>query len=237
MGNTPIFNFPYPEPTDLVRDGAQNFEDLADAVETTISTLPPPNIQVGPFTSPKSTSNAGRRYVMPGWASFQTVNSSTNNTNLIYFVPIFLSQDTTFVTISFQATNATAATFRLGMYSADPDSGLPLTVEADHGTVATSSSGAKEITTTIPITAGTHYLAMGGSGATTVQAIDLQASWSSPFSGIATVTGSMSFVGYITSGTHPTDITTGFTNKTKSEIIPIAQNLIPHIKLKISEAA
>lgn len=40
MGTTPNFNFPYPEPTDLVRDGAQNFEDLADAVDLTIFNLP-----------------------------------------------------------------------------------------------------------------------------------------------------------------------------------------------------
>lgn len=40
MGTTPNFSFPYPEPTDLVRDGAQNFEDLADAVDSTIFNLP-----------------------------------------------------------------------------------------------------------------------------------------------------------------------------------------------------
>jgi hypothetical protein len=31
------WNLPYPAPTDLVRDGAQNFEDLADAVATGLS--------------------------------------------------------------------------------------------------------------------------------------------------------------------------------------------------------
>lgn len=40
MGTTPIYNFPYPDSTDLVRDGSQDFEDLADAVETTIDGLP-----------------------------------------------------------------------------------------------------------------------------------------------------------------------------------------------------
>jgi hypothetical protein len=36
MGNTPNNNFPFPESTDLVKDGAQAIEDLADAIDTTL---------------------------------------------------------------------------------------------------------------------------------------------------------------------------------------------------------
>lgn len=39
MPLTPKYSFPYPSSTDLVRDGAQNFEDLADAVETTVEEI------------------------------------------------------------------------------------------------------------------------------------------------------------------------------------------------------
>jgi hypothetical protein len=39
MGVTPIYDFPYPEPSDLVRDGAEAIEDLAEAVETVIAGL------------------------------------------------------------------------------------------------------------------------------------------------------------------------------------------------------
>jgi hypothetical protein len=41
MGNTPNNNFPYPEPTDLVKDGAQAIEDLADAIDTTLGVYAP----------------------------------------------------------------------------------------------------------------------------------------------------------------------------------------------------
>ena len=40
MGTTPTYSWPYPEPTDPVANGAQDIEDLALAVETTVSTLP-----------------------------------------------------------------------------------------------------------------------------------------------------------------------------------------------------
>jgi hypothetical protein len=39
MGTTPTYSWPYPEPTDPVANGAQDIEDLALAVETTVSGL------------------------------------------------------------------------------------------------------------------------------------------------------------------------------------------------------
>jgi hypothetical protein len=40
MPDTTIYDFPYPADTDLVRDGAQNFEDLAEKVEETLLAFP-----------------------------------------------------------------------------------------------------------------------------------------------------------------------------------------------------
>lgn len=39
MGTTPTYSWPYPEPTDPVANGAQDIEDLALAVESTVSGL------------------------------------------------------------------------------------------------------------------------------------------------------------------------------------------------------
>jgi hypothetical protein len=39
MGTTPTYSWPYPEPTDPVANGAQDIEDLALAVETTVTGL------------------------------------------------------------------------------------------------------------------------------------------------------------------------------------------------------
>jgi hypothetical protein len=41
MGNTPNNNFPYPEPTDLVKDGAQAIEDLAASIDTKLGVYVP----------------------------------------------------------------------------------------------------------------------------------------------------------------------------------------------------
>jgi hypothetical protein len=41
MGNTPNNNFPYPESTDLVKDGAQAIEDLAASIDTKLGVYVP----------------------------------------------------------------------------------------------------------------------------------------------------------------------------------------------------
>jgi hypothetical protein len=42
MGNTPNNNFPFPESTDLVKDGAQAIEDLAASIDTKLGVYAPP---------------------------------------------------------------------------------------------------------------------------------------------------------------------------------------------------
>jgi hypothetical protein len=44
MGNTPNNNFPYPESTDLVKDGATAIENLADAIDTTLGVYADPGL-------------------------------------------------------------------------------------------------------------------------------------------------------------------------------------------------
>jgi hypothetical protein len=41
MGNTANNNWPYPESTDLVKDGATAIENLADAIDTTLGVFVP----------------------------------------------------------------------------------------------------------------------------------------------------------------------------------------------------
>ena len=40
MSQTPIYQLPYPAPTDLARNGPQEFEDLAEQIETTLLAFP-----------------------------------------------------------------------------------------------------------------------------------------------------------------------------------------------------
>jgi hypothetical protein len=44
MGNTPNNNCPYPEPTDLVKDGAQAIEDLAASIDTKLGVYSTPGM-------------------------------------------------------------------------------------------------------------------------------------------------------------------------------------------------
>ena len=40
MSQTPIYQLPFPAPTDLARNGPQEFEDLAEQIETTLLAFP-----------------------------------------------------------------------------------------------------------------------------------------------------------------------------------------------------
>jgi hypothetical protein len=49
MGNTANNNWPYPESTDLVKDGATAIENLADAIDTTLGVFTPSTIWLNPY--------------------------------------------------------------------------------------------------------------------------------------------------------------------------------------------
>ena len=51
MGTTPIYSFPFPEDTDLVVQAPQQFQNLADAVETTVNTVETNSKTAGNVTS------------------------------------------------------------------------------------------------------------------------------------------------------------------------------------------
>lgn len=50
MGTTPTYSWPYPEPTDPVANGAQDIEDLALAVETTVAANIAPYVPVTSYS-------------------------------------------------------------------------------------------------------------------------------------------------------------------------------------------
>ena len=65
MGNTANNNWPYPESTDLVKDGATAIENLADAIDTTLGVYTP--LDLGAWTS-----------WTPSWVGV-TVGNATQN--------------------------------------------------------------------------------------------------------------------------------------------------------------
>jgi hypothetical protein len=44
MATTPVYNWPTPDDTDLVKDGAKAIRDLGNAIDTTVSSVPTPDV-------------------------------------------------------------------------------------------------------------------------------------------------------------------------------------------------
>jgi hypothetical protein len=80
MGNTANNNWPYPESTDLVKDGATAIENLADAIDTTLGVFVPSNPGL---TLINTTSFSG--------VSSQSVNDVFSASYSVYFVDMNVS--------------------------------------------------------------------------------------------------------------------------------------------------
>lgn len=88
MGTTPTYSWPYPEPTDPVANGAQDIEDLALAVETTVSGITGGKIlQVVSTLKTDTFSTTSATYVdVTGLSASITPTSATSNVLAIFTV-------------------------------------------------------------------------------------------------------------------------------------------------------
>ena len=87
MGTTPTYSWPYPESTDPVANGAQDIEDLALAVETTVSGLPAGQILQVVSTTKSDTFSAsvgGTSFTAVTGLSLTITPSSASSTILLY---------------------------------------------------------------------------------------------------------------------------------------------------------
>lgn len=156
MGTTPIYAFPYPDPTDLVRDGAQDFEDLADAVETTINGLPSGVTSL--LTPTKGVNAITAKYLVPGYNYATTTNGSLA-ANRAEAHPVYVSQATTFSEISVEVTSSGAGNARLALYAANAN-GIPTTLIVDYGQINVGTTGLKTIAGTFVVPAGVSFVAI-----------------------------------------------------------------------------
>ena len=79
MGTTPTYSWPYPEATDPVANGAQDIQDLALAVESTVSGITGGKIlQVVTNTYATSTATTSTSYVDSGLDATITPTSATS---------------------------------------------------------------------------------------------------------------------------------------------------------------
>lgn len=102
-------------------------------------------------------------YKAPLGTSTATVNSYQTQQHL---APMYFDRPCTIDRIGIEVTTGSAATtVRLGIYSPDPDSGLPRRLLLDAGTVASTSTGFKEIVVDLNVPAGLLWVTCGVSGA------------------------------------------------------------------------
>lgn len=103
------------------------------------------------------------QYFMPGWGSYGTEGGNAPVADRIYFWPIYLTEAMTIAAVSVRVnTTDSGKIVRLGLYDADRAGAnlyMPSALQQDFGTISTSSSGDKDISTTPTITAGYHFLA------------------------------------------------------------------------------
>ena len=86
MGTTPTYSWPYPESTDPVANGAQDIEDLALAVETTVSGLTEGKVvQVVSATNNTQTTTSSTTFVAAGANVTITPTSASNSIVLVAF--------------------------------------------------------------------------------------------------------------------------------------------------------
>ncbi|MFW6125476.1 MAG: hypothetical protein ACOC58_00060 [Chloroflexota bacterium] len=127
------------------------------------------------------------RWVLPGWYCGGGL-TLTVTANRIYYTPIFVSEDTTFIRIGCNVTTAVAGTADLRIF--EWDDGLPGAQILSAGTVDTSTTGYKEIVINQTLARGYYFLAIRCTAAPTLRGLDILASMQLPVSGRDSVSGS-----------------------------------------------
>jgi len=125
------------------------------------------------------------RWVMPGWYSqgYITVAAYAGN---IYYLPIFVSETTTYIAIGINVATAKAGTADLRIFNWSD--GVPGSLVLNAGTVDTGTTGVKEINISQQLARGYYFLAVRCSGSPSLRGLDKAKPVAPPVSGINTVT-------------------------------------------------
>lgn len=128
------------------------------------------------------------RWVLPGWYAhwYGTTGFLSNN---IYYIPIFVSETTTFIRIGIYVATPSPGTADLRIFSWQD--GLPYSLILSAGTVDTGTEGAKELTISQVLTRGYYFLAIRCSNIPSLRGPEQSYPIVAPVQGIST-----SLVGY-----------------------------------------
>jgi len=109
------------------------------------------------------------RWVQPCWLSANYLEVIAPTADRIYYMPIFVSETTTYIRIGVYVAVASKGTCDLRIFNWD--NGLPSTLVLSCGTVDTGTIGAKEIVISQQLTRGYYFLAYRFTGTPTMRGI------------------------------------------------------------------
>lgn len=122
------------------------------------------------------------RWVLPGWFGYNGVSFAIT-AGRIYYIPILVTETTTFIRIGIGVDVAAAGTVELRIYNWND--GVPGSLVLNAGTVDTGTVGAKEITISQELTQGNYFLAFRGTGTPQLVGLDVTFAMVVPVAGYA----------------------------------------------------
>ena len=140
----------------------------------------PTEVDVPSADFPQKQKPALTRYVMPGWYSHGAANI-TITANVIYYIPIFVEETTTYIRICINTATDLAGTADLRIFAWND--GVPGALILSAGTVDTTTAGAKEIIISQELTRGYYFLAIRCNVGVGIYGLDTSLAVSPPLAG------------------------------------------------------
>ena len=113
---------------------------------------------------PQPLAFAGARWVIPGWL-VNNLSDFNPNSGKIYYLPIFVAKDTTFIRIGVKVTGAAGAGERLDLRIFAWDNGVPGSLILDAGDIDFNTVAIHEIVIAQTLSRGYYFLAMRATSA------------------------------------------------------------------------
>lgn len=132
------------------------------------------------------------RWVIPGWYT-HSYSVGSQVANRIYYIPIFVSETTTYIRIGVHVHTGILGTCDLRIYNWS--GGLPTSQVLSAGTVSTTTSGAKELVISQALTRGYYFLAFRCTATTSMRSVSTTGTGHAPVPGINLIGGTTGLPG------------------------------------------
>lgn len=142
---------------------------------------------------PQKIKPTGNRWVVPGWYA-QAPGTFAVAANLIYYIPIFVTETTTYIRIGIEVTAAGAGGSTADLRIFNWLNGLPGSLVLSAGTVATDAIAEVEIVIAQTLTPGYYFLAFRCDSTPTVQTFQPLSAIAPPAAGLDTTINGLSTI-------------------------------------------